>query len=66
MKQLIFGKTCSLWYCLKRPDLYLQLSAGKRIKTIPYCAKHARIADELFREGEIEVEGLYNYHPLKR
>ena len=65
MKTFLFGKRCSLWYCFKKPWRYLQISIGEQSGTpIPYCERHARIADELFKENEIKLKVPHDYTPL--
>ena len=66
MKKLFFGETCSVWYCFKKPWRYMQISVVELIvEEVPYCEKHAKIADEVLRDGEVKAKVPINYQGLK-
>lgn len=63
---LSIGKTCSVWYCIKKPWRYMQISAGGVIgDEVPYCEKHAKIADEVLKAGEVKSKVPIDYQGLK-
>lgn len=48
---------CSIWYCFRKGKNGLQIDVGGIKKTVSwYCDKHATIADELFKAGEIKTD----------
>ena len=50
-------KKCSIWYCFKEGQYDLQISVGGISKVVAwYCDKHAKIADEEFRAGNIKTK----------
>lgn len=64
VKKWVFGERCSVTWCLRAPDIFMRISAGVRIIYIPYCDRHARVADMLFRSGEIKLDIPADYTPL--
>ncbi len=53
----LFRNTCDLWFCFRKQWKCVLLDYGgvKRIG-VCYCERHARIADEMFKSGEIKTK----------
>ena len=65
MKKLLFGKTCSVWWCFKKPWRHMQISVGGIIADlVPYCEKHAKIADEVLAASEVKAKLPIDYKGL--
>lgn len=72
MKNFLFGETCTVWWCFKKPWMYLRITPGRWIKAgssdecteVGYCERHARMVDEMFRERDIKTRGEVDYKPL--
>ena len=58
------SKRCSIWYCFRKVWRYLQLDIAGHKEHIPYCEKHAKLADELFKDGEIKTKIPLDYTTL--
>lgn len=50
-------KKCSIWYCFGNGKHGLQIEVGGIKKIITWlCDRHAKIADEEFRAGNIKTD----------
>ena len=56
---------CSVWWCWRKVWRFIRLNIDGAIEYIPYCEKHAKIADEALKEG-IKTKIPYYYKKIGR
>lgn len=63
-KKRFLNERCTVSWCFRRPVLWLQLDAVIAIEHIPFCDRHARIADHMMKSGDIKVPMKHTYKGL--